>query len=187
MGIKATIWGKDGCEAGASVVLVTREAMTQDKWRDYANRHQMKGNIDRVVLDEVQEVLTTKDGYRPKLRDVRLEMDRLSARQIFLTGTLPPSLESRFRERLGLTGDHVKILRSPTTRENLRYCHLHATSDDEEDTLARQLQRQVADDGTKAIFYVRSRPRCDVLASTLSAPPYHAGMDEETRTANLCE
>lgn len=97
----------------------------------------MKGDIDRVVLDEAQEVLTTKDGYRPKLGNVRLEMDRLLACQIFLTGILLLSLEFRFREKLGLTGEHVTVLRSPTTRENLRYCYLYVILDDEEDILAR--------------------------------------------------
>lgn len=84
-------------------------------------------------------------------------MNRLSARQIFLAGTLPSSLAPRFRERLTPNGDNVTILQSPTDRENFHYYHPHVTSEDEKDTLARQLCSQVADDGTRGIFYMRSR------------------------------
>ncbi|KAI1267628.1 hypothetical protein F5Y18DRAFT_424744 [Xylariaceae sp. FL1019] len=91
--------------------------------RSITNRHA----IDRVVIDEAQKVLVKAD-YRRQLVEMKDLIRGLCPYRIYLTGTLPPTLESLFLTRMGLNEAPVRIMRSACVRPNIRYQYIATES-----------------------------------------------------------
>ena len=72
----------------------------------------------RVVFDEAHKAFI-EDHYRSSFLKVK-ELAGYTIQKIFLTATLPPTLEGLFLETTCLPSSTL-IIRSPTTRHNLRY------------------------------------------------------------------
>lgn len=90
-------------------------------WDRFVHTNQGQYKIDRVILDEAQEVLASRD-FRPQAFDlVKERMDKISNTQIFPTGTLPIALQAEFLQVLDLDPDLVQVVRTPTTPRHVRF------------------------------------------------------------------
>ena len=97
------------------------EAAVSDTFLTFASDLQVRGKLDRIVVDECHVVLTSAE-YRRQLPD----LDRIRAipcQLILLTGTLPPCHEARLAETLLLgTQEHgLRYIRAMTDRSNVAY------------------------------------------------------------------
>jgi superfamily II DNA helicase RecQ len=64
--IKAVAWEGAEPEGEYTVVLISPEGMNTPTWDRFVNVKRAKFRIDRVVLDEAQKVLVSKE-FRPPL------------------------------------------------------------------------------------------------------------------------
>ncbi|KAI0435736.1 hypothetical protein F4803DRAFT_573954 [Xylaria telfairii] len=104
-----SLWNSDDSNvAKSSVILVAPEAMKQREWQQFVIKQRGRRLLDRVILDEAQEVLIA------------------NSKQVFLTGTLPPAAEAEFIRMLNLDPPNTRLLRSTTTRANLRFGFIEA-------------------------------------------------------------
>jgi superfamily II DNA helicase RecQ len=76
-------------ESWPRVVLVSAEAASSDDFLQWAADLRIRGNLDRVVVDECHLTFTAADEYRKKLRGLVL-LRNLGCPFVFLTSTLPP-------------------------------------------------------------------------------------------------
>src|SRR5438876_4381883 len=78
----------------------------------------LEGKAVRLVFDEAHKIFTDKD-YRGSFIKVK-EFAGFPIQKIFLSASLPPSLEPLFLEYT-CTPSSTLFIRAPTTRLNLRY------------------------------------------------------------------
>jgi hypothetical protein len=71
------------------VVLVSAEATSSDDFLQWAADLRVRGQLDRVVIDECHLTFTATDEYWRKLRGLVL-LHNLGCPFVFLTGTLLP-------------------------------------------------------------------------------------------------
>ena len=104
-------------EVVLSVVLVTPEAMAYSTWQAFLNRYHTRHSIDQAVLDKAYEILINLD-FRPWIAYYASIINRISPRQIYIIGTLPPSIELRLKNRLELPAD-IPVVYSKCTSKNI--------------------------------------------------------------------
>ena len=108
--------GKDE-EVVPLVVLVTPEATAYSTWQAFFNRYYARYSIDRAVLDKAYEILINSD-FRPRIAYYASIINRISPRQIFITGMLPPSMELRLKNMLELLAN-TPVVCSKCTSKNI--------------------------------------------------------------------
>ncbi|KAI0547238.1 hypothetical protein F4679DRAFT_374947 [Xylaria curta] len=111
-------------------------------------------------------------------------MDLVSCRQLYLTGTLPPSEQAEFFKRLRLDPD-TAVIRAPTVRENLRYEYVNADIEFSCPDLIQDLITKVTAQGQRAIVFTMSKIDCNLLAAKLSIPRYHRNMSPKEQAESL--
>ncbi|KAH8750128.1 hypothetical protein F5882DRAFT_488067 [Hyaloscypha sp. PMI_1271] len=100
------------------VVLVSAEAASGDDFLQWAADLRVRGELDRVVLDECHLTFTAANEYRRKLRGLVL-LRNLGCPFVFLTGTLPPLCQREFEEAMQL--QNPLYIRAPSHRVNAEY------------------------------------------------------------------
>ena len=136
------------------------------------------------AIDEAHCVSQWGHDFRPEYLQLSVLHERFpSVPRIALTATADPHTRLEIIERLKL--DAARVFVSSFDRPNIRY-----TIIDKVDARA-QLLRFIRDEyaGEAGIVYCLSRKRVDEVAAWLSAQgvpalPYHAGMDNRTRSAH---
>jgi len=78
-----------------------------------------RGDLERIVLDEVYFVLLNDHTYRPHLGELR-RVVRFGVRLTLLSATIPVEQEVEFFQLLSLPTDTVPF-RTPTNRTNLAW------------------------------------------------------------------
>ena len=183
-GIKGMIFppeeGEDE-EVVPSVVLVTPEATAYSTWQAFLNRHHARRSIDRAVLDEAHEILINSD-FRPRMAYYASIMNRISPRQIYMTGTLPPSMELRLKNRLELPAD-TPVVRSKCTSKNIRYEYIDAEPSTE---VAAKLVSGLAGD-EKGIVYVVDKAEGQRVSGELGLPFYSADVAPSEQERMIAE
>ncbi|KAI0858604.1 P-loop containing nucleoside triphosphate hydrolase protein [Xylaria cubensis] len=85
MSISVSIWNPQSENQASAVLLVTPEAMARREWKGFAQRQRLHRRVDRIILDEAQEVLLADQSWRKRLLDIRNDMDLVSCRQVYLS------------------------------------------------------------------------------------------------------
>lgn len=163
----------------APLIMVTVEAASTRDFLKYARLLVNQQRLDRIVVDECHLTVTAVE-YRPSMVD--LTMIRLLRTQfVYLTATLPPSMQSEFYDRNYLL--HPRVIRGSSNRSNIFYMVRRANS--QKGSLLQQCAAEVRDaweapgmfDQTrdKIIIYVRTRGEAGELASILQCDLYTAG------------
>ncbi len=142
-----------------------------------------KIGLNLLAIDEAHCVSEWGHTFRPdylRLREIRERLGR--PRTLALTATATPRARADIVTRLGLD-DAAQIVNS-VSRPNLVFSVRHAASNEQKRELLIQLVRERK--GQSGIVYVGARKRTEELAEMLadsgvSARPYHAGLDAETR------
>ena len=168
----------------APLVFVTVEAACTKQFMAYARKLAATQCLDRVVVDECHLTITAS-GYREAMVDLAL-IRQLRTQFVYLTATLPPSMQSAFEEQNNLL--NPKVVRASTNRPNLFYLVQKATGTgsliEEGAREAREAWEasSLFDTGRdKIILYVRTREEGRGLAELLNCPLYtaDAGTAEE--------
>ncbi|KAF2969220.1 hypothetical protein GQX73_g4329 [Xylaria multiplex] len=185
MKINVSIWEPHSTNPASSVILVTPEAIAWREWKGFVQRQRVHSRIDRVILDEAHQVLLSSQKWRPRLLQIRDDMDMVSRRQIFLTGTMPPSRLTEFKTKVGLSSRDSTIIRNKCTRDNLKYDYINLDPDLQCPQLVTDMAEQARDQGRRAIIFVMSRVECEDIARRLSAPQVYSGLSGDELTAAI--
>ena len=137
-------------------------------------------NINYIVVDEAHCISQWGYDFRPEYLEIGALRELVDAPVIALTATATPRVCEDIVARLQAPGREFAQLKSGFERENLAYVVRES-----EDKMGQLLGicRSVAGSG---IVYMRSRAKCEEIASVLkaegeSASYYHAGLSSSER------
>jgi superfamily II DNA helicase RecQ len=185
LGIEHLVWA-EGEQRDAPLVLVSTEAACTKAFLTYAQRLVTAQALDRIVIDECHLTITAAD-YRESMVNVAL-IRQVRTQFVYLTATLPPSMQPAFERQNYL--HQPKVIRESSNRPNLFY--MVATASDDSPFLeaaALEAQESWATVSTnevwphnevdqhlaKALIYVQRRAQADELANLLNCSAYTAG------------
>ena len=143
-----------------------------------------RSKIALFAIDEAHCVSQWGHDFRPEYLQLSILHERFpDVPRIALTATADPQTRTEIIRRLGL--DEARVFVSSFDRPNIRYAIV-----DKQDARA-QLLRFIRDEhaGEAGIVYCLSRRKVDETAAWLAAQgvtalPYHAGMDAQSRAQN---
>lgn len=162
----------------AGLVLVTVEAASTGDFMKYARALVAQQKLDRIVVDECHLTVTAA-SYRESIIDLT-HIRSLRAQFVYLTATLPPSMQVEFEERNFLL--RPRVIRASSNRPNLFYLVQKAIPG--KGTLLHQAAAKAKEAWSqsglfdrqrdKIILYVRTRDEAGELADMLGCSLYTA-------------
>ncbi|KAL4935815.1 P-loop containing nucleoside triphosphate hydrolase protein [Aspergillus oleicola] len=155
------------------LIIVAVEQAVHPPFREFLNRLAIANELDWVVFDKCHLAVTALN-YRPVMGLLPL-LRELECQMVFLTATMPPSLLDRFQQAMFLHG--ARMVRSPTTRRDLRYEVLWSAARQQflpEFAIPhiRTLIMQIQPD-ERAIIYCGTKNTALEVAQAITAPLYH--------------
>jgi superfamily II DNA helicase RecQ len=171
----------------ASLVLISVEAASTKDFLKYAQSLVTQQKLDRIVIDECHLTVTAAE-YRPSIVELAV-VRSLRTQFVYLTATLPPSMQAEFEERNHLM--RPVIIRSSSNRPNIFYVVRKATNGKgsllqqaaAEAQNAWERPGQLDHSRDKIIMYVRTRDEAEELSGLLGCNSYTAesGSPEEKK------
>ncbi|MGM9838234.1 MAG: DNA helicase RecQ [Paludibacteraceae bacterium] len=140
--------------------------------------------ISFYAVDEAHCISEWGHDFRPEYGHIRDMVKRIGKAPIIaLTATATPKVQKDIQKNLGMLD--ATVFKSSFNRPNLYYEVRPKTNDVNKDVIKYIRSME----GKSGIIYCLARKEVEDLAQTLvvngiSARPYHAGMDAETRSAN---
>ena len=171
--IPCQIWDPQHPPDGVRSVLVTPESFATPAFRTFINRLKSLGQLDRIVVDECHMLLDSTSTYRTAVTRLR-GLATMEAPLLFLTATLPPSLEAEFWRRLDLQPGPTYQFRTATTRSNISYAVRVVSSFTNP---LRELLGHIQQG--RVIIYARTVSLVQDLAASLDCPAYYADSDQK--------
>lgn len=98
-------------------MFITVEAAGSKSFRAYAYKLAAAQDLDRIVFDKAHLTVTASD-YRQAIVDLAL-LRGVRTQFIYLTATLPPTMQATFKEQNNLV--HPKVVQASTNQRNLFY------------------------------------------------------------------
>jgi ATP-dependent DNA helicase RecQ len=166
------------------LLYVAPERLVGEGFQGLLERVAAGPGIALFAIDEAHCVSQWGHDFRPEYLQLSILQARFPAvPRVALTATADPQTREEIRERLGL--GEARVFVSSFDRPNIRYTIV------DRDEARSQLLRFIRDehDGDCGIVYCMSRRKVEETAQWLSghgvsAVPYHAGLDAETRAAH---
>jgi superfamily II DNA helicase RecQ len=160
----------------AALVLISAEAASSKDFIKYAQRLIAKQKLDRIVINESHLTIIVAE-YRPSIVEFTT-IRSLRTQFVYLTATLPPSMQAEFDKRNYLY--HPKVIRASGNRLNIFYIVRKV------DAYNGSLLKQAASEAEQAwielgffdhtcdkiILYVRTCQEADDLAELLGCSSY---------------
>lgn len=116
IGLKWIIWSP-GETRSAPIVIVSAETACKMSFLEYARKLEKGNLLDRIIVDECHLTLTA--SYRKSMQKLGSFVRQVRTQTVWLTATLPPSLEASFIKQNMLL--RPTIIRESTNRRNIRY------------------------------------------------------------------
>ena len=191
LGLEFRIWDKNQSEhedLGCPLLFVPVESAVGRRFRGYLGRLDSRNQVDRVVFDESHLILTASK-YRPKLHLIKF-LRQLRCQFVFLTATLPPSMETRFTQAVLLF--QPSIIRSITIRKDIDYSVARSATLGQRAFAIEQIKALLSESWmqnekeARVIVYTLSREEADVIADAVGGLIYYSdsGTDAE-KTVSL--
>ncbi|KAL5370900.1 hypothetical protein DPSP01_014611 [Paraphaeosphaeria sporulosa] len=121
LGIPCAKWDGRRPPYWARIVLVTPESAVKKGFGRFLDEKRMLHQLDRIVMDECHMLLESTEDWRPDLLKMT-EMTGKGTQVVYLTATLPQTLQPAFLQTAGLDAETVTICRDErTTRTNIAY------------------------------------------------------------------
>jgi ATP-dependent DNA helicase RecQ len=166
------------------LLYVAPERLVGEGFQGLLERVAAGPGIALFAIDEAHCVSQWGHDFRPEYLQLSILQERFpEVPRVALTATADPQTREEIRERLGLS--EARVFVSSFDRPNIRYTIV------DRDEARNQLLRFIRDehDGDCGIVYCMSRRKVEETAQWLSshgvsAVPYHAGLDAETRAAH---
>lgn len=171
---------KDVREGRTKLLYVAPESLAKGENIEFL----MSIKISFFAIDEAHCISEWGHDFRPEYRKIRPLISAIGDFPVIaLTATATPKVQHDIQKNLGILD--AKVFRSSFNRENLYYEVRPKTKEVDRDII-RYIK---CNPGKSGIIYCLSRKKVEDLAETLrindiSALPYHAGMDANTRAAN---
>ena len=171
----------------APLIVVSADRAAKKSFHTFLNQLDVAGRLTRVVVDECH-LIHTEVNYRRRLRKVR-NLRALRCQFVFLTATMPPSIEGEFRETLYM--GQSTIVRSVTIRSDIRYVVFRSLSRGEGVDFAPSACKYIKlvldqpdfqdETGARAIVYVQTRAMARYIAKLLDSLAFYSdsGTSEE--------
>ena len=162
------------------LLYVAPESLTKEENVEFLR--QVK--ISFYAVDEAHCISEWGHDFRPEYRRIRPIINEIGKRPLIaLTATATPKVQHDIQKNLGMID--AEVFKSSFNRANLYYEVRPKTSEVDKD-LVRFIRGM---EGKSGIVYCLARKEVEDLAEVLkvngiSARPYHAGMDAQTRSAN---
>lgn len=160
------------------LLYVAPERLSTDLW----NAEQPNLNIELVAIDEAHCISEWGHDFRPSYREIRKELEDLpdQTKWIALTATATPEVKKDILESLAF--DDPVVVTGGFKRENL---HWWVSKTEKKRELLKKTVKKAAGLGS-GIVYASTRRDCEEWADHfsrqgISAKPYHAGLNSETR------
>ena len=102
------------------VIVIAPEGVNGVEFGEFLDDLEIRGGLDRVVIDECHCVLSVFDGWRIGMLNLR-EMVKRDVGVLFLTATLPDRSLGGWLEVVGLRRNDLVVVRDVTVRPELRY------------------------------------------------------------------
>jgi len=162
------------------ILYVAPETLTKEEYLNFFKEI----NVSLVAVDEAHCISEWGHDFRPEYRKIKTMVDTIGDEIpiVALTATATPKVQSDIVRNLGL-GDHNKFI-SSFNRTNLYYEIRPKLK--KQETMREVIQVIKEMGQPSGIIYVQNRKTTQILADTLnmngiSAAPYHAGLDANTR------
>lgn len=185
MGIKCAKWDGRRPPYWASIVLVTPEVAVSPSFGRFIDEKRMMQELDRIVIDECHVLMESSPKWRPEVLKLT-QMTEKDTQVVYLTATLPPTLQSNFLQLAGLNEWSLTICRDDrTTRPNIAYHVVDYNRDQLEDTLAMLIAQKREQYGPDAqiIVYCPTLALTKSLARSLHCTAYYSDMGTEEEKA----
>lgn len=170
----------------STLMVVSADMLINHRFLDFAARMRSKGILRRVFLDECHLAFTA-NSWRERLVYMK-NVRHLQVPTIFLTATLPPTLEYDFEESLAL--QYARYIRACTARVSTRYYVNECKRGALQETVSGACRRRMAHfrQGEKGVVYCRSREETEDLAKEIGCGFVHAkGVENEGSIAGWLE
>ena len=162
------------------LLYVAPESLNKDENVDFLRNVK----ISFYAVDEAHCISEWGHDFRPEYRRIHPIVERIGKAPIIaLTATATPKVQHDIQKNLGIL--KAQVFKSSFNRPNLYYEVRPKT-----ENIDRELIKFIRSmEGKSGIVYCLSRKTVEDLAQTLrvnsiTALPYHAGMDSSTRTQN---
>jgi hypothetical protein len=120
VGISSMMWNPQIRPHGERIVITTPESAISQGFMTFLNQLQGACQLDRIVIDECHTILDATDTFRTRMREIG-ELSKLGVQMLFLTATLPPSVEEEFFQTIQIRIPIEDIFRDQTCRINIGY------------------------------------------------------------------
>ncbi|KAF7174528.1 hypothetical protein CNMCM5623_007656 [Aspergillus felis] len=104
----------------ASIMLVTPESAVSPDFQTFLNRLRWTRRLDRIVINKYHMVLNDQQDFRPQMAQLG-RLVQAHTQMVWLTATLPPSMEDKLCRRIKHDQAAVTIYRARTSRPNVAY------------------------------------------------------------------
>jgi len=196
-GIHCTVWNEQKTRnpVRKTLLLVGMDYMaTSTTLWTFLRRLEREDRLDRFVTDEVHTLMTSE------FRDHRLQQVRIirviNRPVIFMTATLPPSLQHSITEILCFQYTQLHVHRQTSARPNICFKlfqpvstkmseeYLYGTAlHQNERSLFAQWNTLIGSD--KGLIYSLTKREADDIGNYLNIPVYHSDLSETERHSNL--
>jgi len=196
-GIHCTVWNEENTRnpVTKTLLLVSMDYMaTSTTLWTFLRRLEREDRLDRFVIDEVHTLMTSeyRDHRLQQVRKIRV----INRPVIFMTATLPPSLQHSITEILCFQDTQLHVHRQTSARPNICFKLFQPLSTKEseeylygtalhqnERSLFAQWNTLIGSD--KGLIYSLTKREADDMGKYLNIPVYHSGLSETERHSNL--
>jgi len=187
LGIPCANWDGRRPPYWARIVLVTPESAVTKGFGRFIDEKRMLHQLDRIVIDECHMLLESTEDWRPDILKMA-EMTEKGTQVVYLTATLPPTLQPAFLQIAGLDARTVTICRDErTTRTNIAYQVLEYTRGSLDEVLVELVATKRRKYGPEAqiIVYCPTVEETKRLARLLQCSAYYRQMDTDEEKARM--
>lgn len=171
---------RDVLSGKTKLLFFAPESLTKQENIDFLK----EVKISFYAIDEAHCISEWGHDFRPEYRKIRPMINSIGSRPVIaLTATATAKVQHDIQKNLGMLD--AKVFKSSFNRKNLYYEVRPKTRESD-----REIVKYIkANHGKSGIIYCLSRKKVEEVAEMLrinniSALPYHAGMDANTRAKN---
>lgn len=159
----------------APLIIVSVEAAVTRAFLMYSQGLVARQKLDRIIIDECHLTVIAVQ-YRPVITELTM-LRSLRTQFVYLSATLPPSMQEEFNERNHLL--RPAVVRALSNRSNLAYSVYRAITGkgsllEQAVALAQKGRVRFSDPHDKIILYAREQEEADQLARMLGCRSYMA-------------
>lgn len=101
-------------------MLITPKSAITPEFHSFLNQLRIVRRLDRIIINECHVMLPGSADFQPAMQRLG-ELIQVRTQLVFLTATLPPTLEQALFKQISHAREAVCLFHAPTTRSNIQY------------------------------------------------------------------